>query len=51
MSKPIVITEVSPSSPAARHGIRPGDKLVSLNGHLIVDVLDYRFYMMERLLR
>ena len=51
MPKPIVITEVSPSSPAARYGIRPGDRLVSLNGHLIADVLDYRFYMMEKLLK
>ena len=51
MSQPIVITEVSPSSPAARYGIRPGDRLVSLNGHRISDVLDYRFYMMEKLLK
>ena len=41
------IRDVVPGSPAARKGIRPGDRLLSLNGHEIMDVLDYRFYLDE----
>ncbi len=29
-------------------GVRAGDELISLNGHEIMDVLDYRFYQNER---
>ncbi len=32
------------NSDCAKNGIRPGDKLVSINGNEINDVLDYRFY-------
>lgn len=39
-----VITSVDPHSPAARAHIRPGEQLMTINGHRIVDVLDYRFY-------
>ena len=39
-----VITSVDPGSPAARAGLRPGDKLLSINGHEVRDVLDYRYY-------
>ena len=39
-----VITSVDPHSPAARAHIAPGEQLLSINGHRIVDVLDYRFY-------
>ena len=39
-----VITSVDHRSPAQRAGIRPGEKLLTINGHEIVDVLDYRFY-------
>ena len=39
-----VITSVDPHSPAARAHIKPGEQLLSINGHRIVDVLDYRFY-------
>ena len=42
-----LITAVEPGSYAARAGIVPGDVLVSLDGHEIQDVLDYRFYMTE----
>ena len=41
------ITEVAPDSPAARAGIRPEERLVSVNGHDILDALDYRFYGAE----
>lgn len=40
----VFITGVKKASSAARHGILPGETLISLNGHEIVDVLDYRFY-------
>lgn len=46
----VKISGVSAGSPAARTRLRAGDVLVAINGHLINDVLDYRFYMTERLL-
>ena len=39
-----IVKEVTPRSPADRTGIRPGDTLKEVNGHRIVDVLDYKFY-------
>ena len=36
------------ASPAAKHGILPGDILISINGHDINDVLDYRFRLTEK---
>ena len=39
-----VITSVDPHSPAAKAHIKPGEQLLAINGHRIVDVLDYRFY-------
>ena len=39
-----VIRTVDPRSPAQRAGVRPGEKLLEINGHPIVDVLDYKFY-------
>lgn len=44
----VKIAGVQPDSPAAAAGIQAGDTLVSINGHAIVDVLDYRFYETER---
>ncbi|MDR0531003.1 MAG: DUF512 domain-containing protein [Oscillospiraceae bacterium] len=44
---PAKITSIIPKSPAAKTRIAPGDLLVSLNGHEINDVLDYRFYAAE----
>lgn len=41
------ITGVTAHSPAARHGIKSGDILVSINGHKISDVLDYMYYSSE----
>ena len=43
----VTISGVVPGSPAARKSIRPGDRLLALNGHEIADVLDYRFYLDE----
>jgi putative radical SAM enzyme (TIGR03279 family) len=41
------ITGVEARSPAMRHGIRPGEYLISINGHPVRDVLDFRFYETE----
>ena len=39
-----VITSVDRRSPAEEAGIRIGEKLISIGGHEVVDVLDYRFF-------
>lgn len=39
-----VITSIDPHSPAEKAGITVGEQLLEINGHKIVDVLDYRFY-------
>lgn len=38
------IKYVEPGSPAARAGIQAGETLLSIGGHPIRDVLDYKFY-------
>ena len=38
------VKSVDPRSPASRAGVRPGDTLTHINGHPVVDVLDYKFY-------
>ena len=43
----VLIGGVQPHSPAAKKRIAPGDTLLSINGHPIEDVLDYRFYLAE----
>lgn len=42
------ISYVEPNSRAARAGVKVGDILISINGHEIHDVLDYRFYLAEK---
>ncbi len=44
----VKISDVTKNSSAYRAGLRGGDTLVSLGGHEIIDVLDYRFYQLER---
>jgi len=44
----VKIFDVTEGSKAYEAGIRPGDQLVSVNGHKIEDVLDYSFYMASR---
>lgn len=39
-----VITSVDRGSAAERSGLRSGESLISINGHPIADVLDYRFF-------
>ena len=43
----VTVESVDVHSPAAAAGIQPGDVLVSVNGHGVRDVLDYRFYMTD----
>lgn len=43
----VKISAVTPHSAAFRAGIKAGEELVSINGNIIVDVLDYRFYQLE----
>ncbi len=40
----VVVKMVEKGSPAFKAGIKSGDTLVTLNGHSVMDVLDYRFY-------
>jgi putative radical SAM enzyme (TIGR03279 family) len=44
------ISSVITHSPASHHFIKAGDKLISVNGHEIRDVLDYQFYIDEQTL-
>ncbi len=39
-----VIRTVEPHSPAARGGLQAGETLLAVNGHTLIDVLDYKFY-------
>lgn len=43
----VVIQSVQPGSPAARKKLQGGMVLHRINGQDIMDVLDYRFYMMD----
>ena len=44
----VAITGVLKGSSADRQGIRTGDLLISVNGHPITDILDYRYYLCEK---
>ena len=46
-----VITAIDSGSPAEKAKIRVGEKLLRLNGHEIVDVLDYRFFCYESVVK
>ena len=43
----VIIKNIENGSLAQNAGIKPDDVLVSINGHEINDVLDYRFYLTE----
>lgn len=40
----VIIKDIEKGSVAQKTHIKPGDTLVSINGNIIIDVLDYRFY-------
>lgn len=44
----VKITDVESGSRAQRAGLRPGDTLLTINNNEVNDVLDYRFYLAER---
>lgn len=44
----VKIFDVNQNSPAARAGVQKGETLLSINTNEIVDVLDYRFYQVNR---
>ena len=46
----VLISSIKPHSPASRHFVKAGSKLISVNGHEIRDVLDYQFYVDEDVL-
>lgn len=39
-----LVSQVQPGSPADAAGLRTGDNIVTINGHALRDVIDYRFY-------
>lgn len=43
----VLIIGVTKRTPAEKKGVKPGDVLISVNGHEINDVLDYSFYIKE----
>lgn len=46
-----VITAIDSGSPAEKANIRVGEKLLKLNDHEIVDVLDYRFFCYDSVVK
>ncbi len=47
----VEITGICKDTPAAKSKIKAGDKLLSVNGNSITDLLDYRFYTTEKKLK
>lgn len=44
-----IVSQVEPGGIAWEMGIEPGDKLLTINGKVIEDVFDYRYYIKEEL--
>lgn len=40
----VVVSAVGRSTPAARAGVRTGDRILSINGHPLRDAIDFQFY-------
>lgn len=47
----VKIDRVTKNSPAEKKGIKSSDKILTINGNEIIDVLDYRFYQDEKRLK
>lgn len=45
----VTITNITANSPAHKKGIKSGDILISVNGNAVRDILDYRYYISERI--
>ncbi len=45
------ISSIDKGSAAELAGIKPGDKLISINRHNVSDVLDYMYYSSEQRLK
>lgn len=43
----VTIESIERGSPAAKSAIKSGDRLLTINGNVVRDVLDYRFYMTD----
>ncbi|MFI3255227.1 MAG: DUF512 domain-containing protein [Eubacteriales bacterium] len=43
-----MINRIDPDSPAEKAGVSLGERVISINGKTIVDVLDFKFYSYER---
>lgn len=47
----VIVKSVIGGSPADKAGIKPGDTLLKIDGNDIMDVLDYRFYQSDSVLK
>lgn len=45
---PVTVSSTQEGGIADRHGIAPGDKIITINGNEINDILDYRFHETNR---
>jgi putative radical SAM enzyme (TIGR03279 family) len=50
-SEGVVVASVEPRAAAARAGLRPGDRIVAINGAPLRDVIDFHFHAGEERLR
>lgn len=48
---PVTVSSTQTGGLADKHGIAPGDKIITINGIEINDILDYRFYETNRKLK
>ena len=46
----VVVAAVAPRTAAARAGLRPGDRILAINGVALRDVIDVHFHAGEELL-
>ncbi len=47
----VVVSAVDPRTPAARAGLRPGDRILAINGAALRDAIDFHFHAGEPRLR